>query len=187
MHTHHLCTRSSAWNQYMVVSLLLEPVKNPTWNFRTNWLSPHLFVCASLCVSEREREREVIPCVRGRGREGDRERSNRIPSRSKEDTDTANIPKRHRMRELTLHSQSNKRSCWVCKDTLERNTKAFLPAKGLGKFAPSFKKRLPTNKSVSKKELHKQSNSVSGVTTLSCTITSHTGKALSVCLCLSCC
>jgi len=35
---------------------------------------------------ERDREREVLPCVRGRGREGDRERSNRISSRSKEDT-----------------------------------------------------------------------------------------------------
>jgi hypothetical protein len=45
------------------------------------------------------REREVLPFVRGRGREGQRERSNRISSRSKEDTDTANNPKRHRMRE----------------------------------------------------------------------------------------
>jgi hypothetical protein len=41
----------------------------------------------------------VLPFVRGRGREGQRERSNRISSRSKEDTDTANNPKRHRMRE----------------------------------------------------------------------------------------
>ncbi len=58
-------------------------------------------------MCEREREREVLPCVRGRGREGQRERE-RL-----EDTDTANNPKRHRMRELTLHSQSNKRSCCV--------------------------------------------------------------------------
>ncbi len=65
-------------------------------------------LCASVCVWARERE--VLPCVRGRGREGRRERSNRISSRSK---DTANNPKRHRMREMTLHSQSNQRSCCV--------------------------------------------------------------------------
>lgn len=66
MHTHHLCIQSSAWNQYMVVSLLLEPVKNPTWNFRTNQIqvTESSSVCVCLCVSERERGASI--CKRER-------------------------------------------------------------------------------------------------------------------------
>ncbi len=73
----------------------------------------------------------MLPFVRGRGREGQRERSNRISSRSKEDTDTGNNSKRHRMRELTLHSQSNKRSCCVQRHTGKEH-QGIASSKGVG-------------------------------------------------------